>query len=63
MALTYYTMLDLGNILLFASQDQELRERLRLGAERLLAWQHAAGDWEVDISIPAAALVVLTGEY
>jgi len=56
-------MLDLGNILLFASQDQELRERLRLGAERLLAWQHAAGDWEVDISIPAAALVVLTGEY
>jgi hypothetical protein len=46
-ALTYYTMLDLGNILLFAPQDTELRERLRLGAERLLAWQHADGHWEV----------------
>lgn len=46
-ALTYYTMLDLGNILLFAPQDQELRERFRLGAERLLAWQHSDGHWEV----------------
>lgn len=46
-ALTYYTMLDLGNILLFAPQDQQLRERLRLGAERLLAWQYADGHWEV----------------
>lgn len=46
-ALTYYTMLDLANILLFAPQDRELRERLHLGAERLLAWQHADGHWEV----------------
>lgn len=46
-ALTYYTLLDLANILLFTPQDQELRERLRLGAERLLAWQHADGHWEV----------------
>lgn len=46
-ALTYYTLLDLANILLFEPQDQELRERLRLGAERLLAWQHADGHWEV----------------
>ena len=46
-ALTYYTMLDLGNILLFNPDDAELRERLRLGAERLLAWQQADGHWEV----------------
>ncbi|MCX6954610.1 MAG: glycerophosphoryl diester phosphodiesterase [Verrucomicrobia bacterium] len=46
-ALTYYSMLDLGNILLFSPQDAELRERLRLGAERLLAWQHPDGHWEV----------------
>ena len=46
-ALTYYTMLDLGNILLFAPDDEELRERLKLGAERLLEWQHPDGSWEV----------------
>ena len=46
-ALTYYTLLDQGNILLFAPGDAELRERLRLGADRLLAWQHADGHWEV----------------
>jgi hypothetical protein len=46
-ALTYYTILDLGNILLFSPKDEELRERLRLGAERLLAWQHDDGHWEV----------------
>ncbi|MBI5768698.1 MAG: glycoside hydrolase family 127 protein [Verrucomicrobia bacterium] len=46
-ALTFYTMLDLGNILLFAPGDEELRARLRLGADRLLAWQHTDGHWEV----------------
>ena len=46
-AVTYYTMLDLGNILLFAPEDLELRERLRLGAERLLEWQRPDGSWEV----------------
>ncbi|CAN5868857.1 hypothetical protein BH24BAC1_BH24BAC1_34110 [soil metagenome] len=46
-SLTYYTMLDMGNILLFEPQDQELRERLRLGAERLLAWQHPDGSWDL----------------
>ena len=44
-ALTYYTLCDLGNILLFAPDDVELRERLRLGEDRLLAWQHADGHW------------------
>jgi hypothetical protein len=46
-ALTYYTLCDLGNILLFAPDDAELRERLRLGAERLLTWQHPDGHWDV----------------
>ncbi len=45
--LTYYTMLDIGNILLFEPNDTELKERLRLGAERLLSWQHSDGHWEV----------------
>ncbi|KAF0094894.1 MAG: hypothetical protein E1N59_1322 [Puniceicoccaceae bacterium 5H] len=45
--LTYYMMLDLGNILLFSPDDAELRARLRLGAERLLEWQYADGHWEV----------------
>jgi hypothetical protein len=45
--LTYYTMLDIGNVLLFQPGDAELKERLRLGAEKLLAWQHPDGHWEV----------------
>ena len=46
-ALTYYTLSDFGNIVLFSPQDEEARNRLRLGAERLLAWQHGDGHWEV----------------
>lgn len=46
-ALTYYTMLDIGNILLFEKNDSELLSRLRLGADRLLDWQHEDGSWEV----------------
>lgn len=46
-AVTYYTMLDLGNILLFEPGDAELRAALRRGADRLLAWQHPDGHWEV----------------
>ncbi len=46
-ALTYYVLLDLGNILLFEPRDAELRERLRLAADRLLEWQHPDGHWEV----------------
>jgi len=45
--LTYYTMLDIGNVLLFQPDDAQLRERLRLGAEKLLSWQHPDGHWEV----------------
>src|SRR5690606_1738770 len=46
-ALTYYTMLDIGNILLFSPNDEELLQRLRLGAERLMNWQREDGSWEV----------------
>lgn len=46
-ALTYYTMCDIGNILLFEPGDTLLRQRLRKGAERLLAWQHPDGSFAV----------------
>jgi len=46
-SLTYYTMLDLGNVLLFEPGDSVLRERLRLGAELLLRWQRPDGSWDV----------------
>ncbi|WP_460673400.1 glycerophosphoryl diester phosphodiesterase [Larkinella ripae] len=46
-ALTYYTMLDIGNMMLFEPDDQELKNRLRFGAERLLTWQKPDGSWAV----------------
>lgn len=45
--LTYYVMLDIGNILLFNPKDTVLRKQLRLGADKLLDWQHPDGHWEV----------------
>ncbi|MBB6051504.1 glycerophosphoryl diester phosphodiesterase [Armatimonas rosea] len=47
MALTYYTLIDMGNILLFSPQDTELRGRLKLGAETLLRWQKPDGSFDV----------------
>ncbi|WP_229209274.1 glycerophosphoryl diester phosphodiesterase [Dyadobacter sediminis] len=46
-ALTYYVMLDIGNMLLFDPANMELKERLKLGAEKLLSWQNADGSWAV----------------
>ncbi|PSL25827.1 glycerophosphoryl diester phosphodiesterase [Chitinophaga ginsengisoli] len=46
-ALTYYTMLDMGNILLFEPENKLLQQRLRLGADKLLQWQHEDGHWDV----------------
>lgn len=46
-ALTYYIMLDLGNMLLFDPNNGELKNRLRLGADRLLSWQKPNGSWAV----------------
>jgi hypothetical protein len=46
-SLTYYTMLDMGNILLFEPQHKEMLDRLKLGAELLLKWQQPEGSWKV----------------
>lgn len=45
MVLTYYNMLELGNILFFEPGDVEVKNHLRLGAERLLDWQKEDGSW------------------
>ncbi|CAG5068338.1 hypothetical protein DYBT9623_01068 [Dyadobacter sp. CECT 9623] len=47
MALTYYVMLDIGNMLLFEPDNQELKTRLKYGADRLLSWQKSDGSWAV----------------
>ncbi|MBD2703143.1 glycerophosphoryl diester phosphodiesterase [Spirosoma sp. BT702] len=44
---TYYTMLDVGNMLLFEPNNAELKQRLKLGADRLLSWQKGDGSWAV----------------
>jgi hypothetical protein len=49
-ALTYYALLDLGNILLFAPDDTEVRARFKLSADRLLQWQKPDGSWVVGYS-------------
>ncbi|HEU5146087.1 MAG TPA: glycerophosphoryl diester phosphodiesterase [Chryseosolibacter sp.] len=46
-SLTYYTMLDIGNMMLFEPDDQELKRRLKLGGDLLLKWQHEDGSWVV----------------
>ncbi len=46
-ALTYYVMLDVGNMLLFEPDNAELKERLKLGAEKLLSWQREDGSFAV----------------
>lgn len=44
---TYYTLMDLGNILLFEPEDSALRECFRAGAERLLSLQREDGGFVV----------------
>lgn len=46
-SLTYYVMLDIGNILLFEPGNDTLKTRLALGASLLMNWQKADGSWEV----------------
>ncbi|MCF2487160.1 glycerophosphoryl diester phosphodiesterase [Dyadobacter sp. CY347] len=46
-AVTYYVLLDMGNMLLFEPDNAELKEKLRLGADKLLSWQNANGSWAV----------------
>lgn len=40
-------LIDLGNILLFNPADEQLLTLLRKGADRLLAWQHPDGSFDV----------------
>jgi hypothetical protein len=44
---TYYTLMDMGNMLLFHPDDSLLRHRVRLAADRLVAWQHPDGGTDV----------------
>jgi hypothetical protein len=44
---TYYTLIDMGNLLLFQPEDAQLKERLRLAADKMMIWQHPAGNWDV----------------
>ncbi|GGG88159.1 hypothetical protein GCM10007415_22660 [Parapedobacter pyrenivorans] len=44
---TYYTLMDMGNMLLFNPQDETLKDRVRLAGEKLISWQHEDGSWEV----------------
>jgi len=45
--LAYYVIMDAGNILLFDPEDTELKNVLRLGADKLLEWMDDNGRWEV----------------
>ena len=46
-AITFYTMADLANILLFEPENKEIKKLLRNGAEKLLKWQRKDGSWVV----------------
>ena len=46
--MTYYTLADLGNILLFQPNDAQVKTAFLGRAERLLAWQQTDGSWQVD---------------
>ena len=46
-ATTYYMLMDMGNILLFEPRHQELKQAIRLAADRLLEWMKPNGQWEV----------------
>ncbi|NDW08714.1 glycoside hydrolase family 88 protein [Dysgonomonas sp. 520] len=48
-AVTYYAIIDLGNMLLFNPQDKEARHNLSLAAEYLLKVQNTDGSWNVGI--------------
>lgn len=50
--ITYYTLMDLGNILLFERDDSLLRNSFQAGAERLLSLQQADGGFAVAYGKP-----------
>lgn len=44
---TYYMMMDIGNMLLFNPGDAALKKELQSAADRLLAWMSKEGKWAV----------------
>lgn len=45
--LTYYMLMDAGNVLLFQPKDTALKHTLQLAADKLLAWMGKNGQWQV----------------
>ncbi|KAA2243305.1 glycerophosphoryl diester phosphodiesterase [Chitinophaga agrisoli] len=46
-AITYYMMLDMGNMLLFNPGDTAVKHALQIAADRLLSWMGKNGQWAV----------------
>ncbi|CEL11110.1 hypothetical protein ASPCAL14216 [Aspergillus calidoustus] len=44
---TFYTLSDMGNILLFNPDDELLLSRFKLAAEKLLSWQKPEGEFDI----------------
>jgi hypothetical protein len=44
---TFYTLSDIGNILLFTPNDTELVSRMELAGDRLLSWQYENGSFAI----------------
>lgn len=44
---TFYTLMDMGNMLLFNPGDTLLKRRLQLAADKMITWQHPDGSWDV----------------
>lgn len=44
---TYYSLADMANILLFEPENNDLRTRIRSSADLLLRWQKTDGSWAV----------------
>lgn len=45
--LTYYMMMDIGNVLLFNPHDEALKKELQAAADKLLSWMSKEGKWAV----------------
>ncbi|MDD4426968.1 MAG: hypothetical protein PHG64_01015 [Paludibacter sp.] len=50
-AITYYSLIDLGNILLFQPKDKDLKKKMLASAELLSSLQNTDGSWPMGIDI------------
>ncbi|MDY3851362.1 MAG: glycoside hydrolase family 127 protein [Prevotella sp.] len=50
-AITYYSLIDAANILLFQPDDMELKQSIRQAADALLSLQRADGSWALGIQL------------